>query len=94
MPLSDKSRIDQKLHCIFCGTKRQMRLSLPFPREDGQTGMAFIKIKNLLKMIKENKLPNQKGLAFPRKDLMATCSTCYNTSFFDINNSGKLVARC
>lgn len=83
---------DLKLHCIPCGKKRFMTVSLPVPREDGKMGVVFLKFRNLLKMIKANKLPNSKQACFPRTDIMGKCQVCQNVTFFDLNSNNKLVA--
>ena len=84
-------KFNKKLHCNTCGKKRLMVLALPFPKEDGQTGAAFININILKKMLRDGSLPNQKEVAFPKDNLVAKCLVCQMNTFFDIK-SGKLVA--
>jgi hypothetical protein len=84
-------KLDKKLHCIKCAKKRLMVLALPFPKEDGSTGAAFINIKTLLKMLRDNTLPNQKEVAFPTSNLVAKCLVCQSNTFYNIKD-GKLVA--
>lgn len=96
--MSIKSGSDSKkklqLHCMTCGRKRFMTLLMPFPREDGKMGVAVVKLRNLVKMIRERKLPNSKSDAFPKQTLIGKCPICEQGSFFDLNESGKIVAQC
>lgn len=91
MPKSNSSS-NLKLHCLHCGKKRLMALTLPFPKEDGKMGIVFLKIRNLYKLIKEGKLPNTKGAEFPKEGLMGKCLVCNNVTFFDLNKNNKLSA--
>jgi hypothetical protein len=82
-----------KLHCDICGQKRLMILCFPVPREDGKMGVALLKVRNLLKVLRENKLPNSKTMAFPKKDLIAKCSVCNQVTLYDVNKNNKLAAQ-
>jgi len=63
---------------------------MPFPRENGTMGVAILRLKNLIKMLKEKRIPNENSAAFPKKGLISKCTVCNNVTFYDINQNNKL----
>ncbi len=84
---------ESKLHCITCGKKRLTHLMITFPNEKGETGVAFVRTKNLEKHLKQGTLPNGATTKFPTSGLISKCTVCSSITFYDIIKN-KLVAQC